>query len=236
MSRKTRQKNTRKRLPDARGRALASVMQPWIDHAGAQNNRMGGQRSPRVSIAAALLCLAAPLHTVAQEATATAQSDMTIQYGFITQHYATTWSDPSLPAGVARGTPPTPSAAPEIDDARDDDVEASEITIPDERPLLEAPAVLYSVDLGDDGMEMILSAKTAFRPGHCIAVERSGSYTNLRAVNVGYCDASARETVFRLQSANQAAARRCMLARQSQQAELEPPLEPAELAILCDGN
>jgi len=236
MSRKTRQKNTRKRLPDARGRALASVMQPWIDHAGAQNNRMGGQRSPRVSIAAALLCLAAPLHTVAQEATATAQSDMTIQYGFITQHYATTWSDPSLPAGVARGTPPTPSAAPEIDDARDDDVEASEITIPDERPLLEAPAVLYSVDLGDDGMEMILSAKTAFRPGHCIAVERSGSYTNLRAVNVGYCDASARETVFRLQSANQAAARRCMLARQSQQAELEPPLEPAEFAILCDGS
>ena len=236
MSRKIRQKNTRKRLPDARGRALASVMQPWIDHAGAQNNRMGGQRSPRVSIAAALLCLAAPLHTVAQEATATAQSAMTIQYGFITQHYATTWSDPSLPAGVARGTPPTPSAAPEIDDARDDDVEASEITIPDERPLLEAPAVLYSVDLGDDGMEMILSAKTAFRPGHCIAVERSGSYTNLRAVNVGYCDASARETVFRLQSANQAAARRCMLARQSQQAELEPPLEPAELAILCDGN
>lgn len=162
---------------------------------------------------------------------------MTIQYGFITQHYATTWSDPSLPAGVARGTPPTPSAAPEIDDARDDDdVEASEITIPDERPLLEAPAVLYSVDLGDDGMEMILSAKTAFRPGHCIAVERSGSYTNLRAVNVGYCDASARETVFRLQSANQAAARRCMLARQSQQAELEPPLEPAEFAILCDGS
>ena len=85
-------------------------------------------------------------------------------------------------------------------------------------------------------MEMILSAKTALRPGHCIAVERSGSYTNLRAVNVGYCDASARETVFRLQSVNQAAARRCMLARQSQQAELEPPLEPAELAILCDGN
>lgn len=237
MSRKTRQENTRKRLPDSCGRALASAMQRWIGQAGAQNNRMGGQRSPRVSIAAALLCLAAPLHAVAQEATATAQSAMTIQYGVITQHYATTWSDPSLPAGVARGTPPTPSAAPEIDDARDDDdVEASEITIPDERLLLEAPAVLYAVDLGDDGMEMILSAKTAFRPGHCIAVERSGSYTNLRAVNVGYCDASARETVFRLQSVNQAAARRCMLARQSQQAELEPPLEPAELAILCDGN
>jgi hypothetical protein len=245
MSRKTRQENTRKRLPDARERALASAMQRWISQAGAQNNRMGGQRSPRVSIAAALLCLAAPLHTVAQEAThtvaqeatATAQNAMTIQYGVITHHYATTWSDPSLPAGVARGTPPTPSAAPEIDDARDDDgTEASSAPIPDERPLLEAPAVLYAVDLGDDGMEMILSAKTAFRPGHCIAVERSGTYNNLRAVNVGYCDASARETVSRLQSVNQAAARRCMLARQSQQAELAPPLEPAELAILCDGS
>lgn len=237
MSRETHQENTRKRLPDARGRALASVMQRWIDHAGAQKSRTDKQRAPRISIVAALLCLAAPLNTVAQEATATAQSAVTIQYGFITQHYATTWSDPALPAGVARGTPSTPSTAPDIDDARDDDeIEASAAPIPDERPLPVAPAVLYAVDLGEDGMEMILSAKTALRPGDCIAVERSGTYNNLRAVNVGYCDASAQETVFRLQSVNQAAARRCMLARQSQQAELAPPLEPAELAILCDGS
>ena len=232
MSRKTRQENTRKRLPDARERALASAMQRWMGRAGAQKTGADRRLAPHIGLALALLFMSVPTSSTAQQSVATAQSPLRIQYGLVAQHYATSWSDPSLPAGVTRGTPPTPSAAPEIDD----DVEASEIMIPDERPLLEAPAVLYAVDLGDDGMEMILSAKTAFRPGHCIAVERSGSYTNLRAVNVGYCDVSARETVFRLQSVNQAAARRCMLARQSQQAELEPPLEPAELAILCDGN
>ena len=237
MSRKTRQENTRKRLPDARERALASAMQRWIGQAGAQKTGADRRRAPHIGLALALLFMAVPTSSMAQQSAATAQSPLRIQYGLVAQHYATSWSDPSLPAGVARGTSPTPPLEPGVDDARnDDDIEASEITIPDERPLLEAPAVLYAVDLGDDGMEMILSAKTALRPGHCIAVERSGSYTNLRAVNVGYCDASARETVFRLQSVNQAAARRCMLARQSQHAELEPPLEPAELAILCDGN
>ena len=59
-----------------------------------------------LSIAAALLCWVAPLGASAQKAAATAQRPITIQYGLIAQHYATFWSDPSLPAGVTRGTPP----------------------------------------------------------------------------------------------------------------------------------
>lgn len=194
-----------------------------------------------LSIAAALLCLVAPLGAPAQQAVATAQTPITIQYGFIAEHYATAWSDPSLPAGVARGTPPPLHVSVPVNHTirNDGALTASPAPVPDDTSRPDDPAVLYAVDLGSDGMEMILSAKRTLRPGTCIAVERSGTYTNLRSANIGYCDSTNAETVTGLASVNEAAARRCMTARLSEADESTDanlPLQPSEIAILCDGG
>ena len=194
-----------------------------------------------LTIAAAVMCWVAPLGTLAQQAAATAQKPITIQYGFIAQHYATSWSDPSLPAGVTRGTPPSPhDSVPANDTIRNTQVLGKNpAQVPDDTSRPEDPAVLYAVDLGSDGMEMILSAKSILRPGTCIAVERSGTYANLRSVNIGYCDATNAETVAGLASVNEAAARRCMTARLSEADESTDaslPLQPSAMAILCDGS
>lgn len=194
-----------------------------------------------LTIAAAMMCWVAPLGTSAQQAAATAQRPITIQYGFIAQHYATSWSDPSLPAGVTRGTPPPPhDSVPANDTIRNTEaLGTNPARVPDDSSRPDDPAVLYALDLGSDGMEMVLSAKSTLRPGTCIAVERSGTYTNLRSVNIGYCDATNAETVAGLASVNEAAARRCMTARQSEADESTDaslPLQPSAIAILCDGG
>ena len=194
-----------------------------------------------LTIAAAVMCWVAPLGASAQQATATAQRPITIQYGFIAQHYATFWSDPSLPAGVTRGTPPSLHVSVPVQDTIPNDRAhtASSAPVPDDTSRPDDPAVLYAVDLGSDGMEMILSAKSILRPGTCIAVERSGTYANLRSVNIGYCDATNAETVAGLASVNEAAARRCMTARLSEADESTDaslPLQPSAMAILCDGG
>ena len=194
-----------------------------------------------LSIAAALLCWFAPLGASAQQAATTAQRPITIQYGFIAQHYATSWSDPSLPAGVTRGTPPPPhDSVPANDTIRNTEaLGANPVRVSDDTSRPDNPAVLYAVDLGSNGMEMILSAKSTLRPGTCIAVERSGTYTNLRSVNVGYCDTTNAETVAGLASVNEAAAQRCMTARQleaDESTDASLPLQPSAIAILCDGG
>ena len=49
-------------------------------------------------------------------------------------------------------------------------------------------AVLYVIDLREEGMTIVVSTKTSLRPGDCAAIERSGTYFNLRGVNAGFCD------------------------------------------------
>ena len=63
------------------------------------------------------LGLAAVISAMLIEANAHAQTvknayRISIDYGFVTQHYQTTWSDPTLPAGVARGMSPSARTFP----------------------------------------------------------------------------------------------------------------------------
>ena len=225
-------------LPKTLCKLLTLNLRHWGSHSEETSNRVAVKTAPNLSIAMALLSLAVPLNAAAQQAFAKAQEPINIQYGFLAQHYATSWSDPSLPTSVARGTPPPLHVAP-IDDNMDAKVATKPAPVPDDNSRSDSPAVLYAVDLGDSGMVMILSTKTSLRPGSCIAVERSRTYTNLRSVNVGYCYAKNRVTVASLAFVNEAAARRCMTARQSGRAESTDeglPLQPAEVAILCDGS
>ena len=100
-------------------------------------------------------------------------------------------------------------------------------------------AVLYAIDLGEDGMTTVVSTKTSLQPGDCVAIERSGTYFNLRGVNAGFCDPTNQATIAGLQSANVAAAQRCKGARAQLEAksfEEDQTLTAREIGMLCDGS
>ena len=52
-----------------------------------------------------VVIIAVLIQATAQAQTVASADRISIDYGFVTQHYQTTWSDPTLPAGVARGMP-----------------------------------------------------------------------------------------------------------------------------------
>ena len=170
---------------------------------------------------------------------------ISIDYGVVAQHYQTTWSDPTLPAGVARGMPPF-AMTTVMDSVRDTEGESSVPTdaiidadsTETENTINEA-AVLYAIDLGEDGMTMVVSTKTSLRPGDCAAIERSGTYFNLRGVNAGFCDPINQATIAGLQSVNVAAAQRCKVAREQLETitvEENQTLTESEVGMLCDGS
>ena len=168
-----------------------------------------------------------------------------IDYGFVSQHYQTTWSDPTLPAGVARGMPPsamTPATTSGSDSKgeshkpADSAIGTNSTGAADD---MSEGAVLYVIDLREYGMTMVVSTKTSLQPGDCAAIERSGTYLNLRGVNAGFCDPTNEATIAGLQSVNVAAARRCRVARAQQEAEVvdnNQTLAPSEIGMLCDGS
>jgi hypothetical protein len=178
--------------------------------------------------------------TAAQAQTAASTDRINIDYGIVTQHYQTSWSDPTLPAGIARGLPP-PSILI-ISDKKDepsmsDDANDADLTKTAED--MSKAAVLYVIDLGEDGMTMVVSTKPSLQPGDCAAMESSGTYVNLRGVNAGFCDPTNQSTIVGLQSVNLAAAQRCKLAREQLEVrtfEDNQTLLPSEIGILCDGN
>ena len=170
-------------------------------------------------------------------------NSISVQFGQVTQHYLTTWSDPTLPAGVWRGLPPNQIEENTADDASpttnasEQDMTPSSSEENPEEPADEA--VLYAVDLGEGGMTMIVSAKRVFRPGDCVAVERSGNYLNLRSVNLGFCDPTNQASIDHLQSVNVATAQRCKVAREQRETmalEENQALTPSEVGMLCDGS
>ena len=185
------------------------------------------------------------IQATAQAQTVASADRISIDYGFVTQHYQTTWSDPTLPAGVARGMPPTAAATPmesvsgnEGDSSKPAD-SSSDANLTETASDTNEAAVLYAIDLGEDGMTMVVSAKTTLQPGDCAAIERSGTYFNLRSVNAGFCDPTNQATIADLQSVNVTAAQRCKAARAQLEAEIaeeNPALTPSEIRMLCDGS
>ena len=178
--------------------------------------------------------------TAAQAQTAASTDLINIDYGIVTQHYQTSWSDPTLPGGIARGMPP--SSLDIVSDSRgessmSDDANDSDLTETAEN--MSEAAVLYVIDLGEDGMMMVVSTKPSLQPGDCAAIESSGTYLNLRGVNAGFCDPTNQAAVVGLQSVNLAAAQRCKLVREQLEVgtfEDNQPLLANEIGILCDGS
>ena len=184
-------------------------------------------------------------NAVAQAQAVASADRISIDYGVVTQHYQTTWSDPRLPAGVARGMPPSAMRSV-MDSVRDTEGETSVPTdaiidadSTETEDTISEAAVLYAIDLGEDGMTMMVSTKTSLQPGDCAAIERSGTYFNLRGVNAGFCDPTNQATIAGLQSVNVAAAKRCKVARaqlETMTVEKNQTLTESEIGMLCDGS
>ena len=185
------------------------------------------------------------LNAVVQAQAVTSADRISIDYGVVTQHYQTTWSDPRLPAGVARGMPPSAMRSV-MDSVRDTEGETSVPTdaiidadSTETEDTISEAAVLYAIDLREDGMTMVVSTKTSLQPGDCAAIERSGTYFNLRGVNAGFCDPTNQATIAGLQSVNVAAAKRCKVARaqlETMTVEKNQTLTESEIGMLCDGS
>ena len=185
------------------------------------------------------------IQATAQAQTVKSADRISIDYGFVTQHYQTTWSDPTLPAGVARGMPPA-TMTPPIDNVSDNEGQSykpadssNQSNSTETANDTNKAAVLYAIDLGEDGMTTLVSTKTSLQPGDCAAIERSGTYFNLRGVNAGFCDPTNQATIAGLQSVNVAAAQRCKAARAQLEAksfEEDQTLTESEIGMLCDGS
>ena len=146
---------------------------------------------------------------------------------------------------VARGMPPAAAATPveSVSGGEGESFKSADSThdanSTETASDTNEAAVLYAIDLGEDGMTMVVSAKTTLQPGDCAALERSGNYVNLRSVNTGFCDPINQATVVGLQSVSIAAAQRCKVARE-QLAAVDfadnqiPTL--GEIGMLCDGS
>ena len=184
-------------------------------------------------------------NAVVQAQAVTSADRISIDYGVVTQHYQTTWSDPRLPAGVARGMPPSAMRSV-MDSVRDTEGETSVPTdaiidadSTETEDTISEAAVLYAIDLREDGMTMVVSTKTSLQPGDCAAIERSGTYFNLRGVNAGFCDPTNQATIAGLHSVNVAAAKRCKVAREQLETmtvEEDQTLTENEIGMLCDGS
>jgi len=192
-----------------------------------------------------VVIIAVLIQATAQAQTVASADRISIDYGFVTQHYQTTWSDPTLPAGVARGMPSSASVSP-IESVSGNEGESSkpadsssDANSTETASDTNEAAVLYAIDLGEDGMTMVVSAKTTLQPGDCAAIERSGTYFNLRGVNAGFCDPTNQATIADLQSVNVAAAQRCKVARAQLDAltvDENQTLTTSEIGMLCDGS
>ena len=194
-----------------------------------------------VGIALGLVLGHVPSTLWAQSQTSINNGAISVNYGRVTQHYQTHWSDPTLPAGVLRGQPP--SVLSNLNEPGADapsDVEAGSLSPSAETADQSGEdAVLYVLDLGMDGMTMAVSTKHAFKPGDCVAVERANDYLNLRGMNRGFCNPDNQATMLQLRPDNIAAAKRCRMAREqllSGSVVDNLALNLEAIGMLCDGS
>ena len=194
-----------------------------------------------IGIALGLALGHAPPTLWAQSQTSINSEAISVNYGRVTQHYQTLWSDPTLPAGVLRGQPPSvlsnfnETGADAPSDAGAGSLSPSAETADQSGD----DAVLYVLDLGVDGMTMAVSTKHAFKPGDCVAVERANDYLNLRGINRGFCNPDNQATMLQLRPDNIAAAKRCRTAREQLllgRVVDKPALNLEAIGMLCDGS
>ena len=182
-------------------------------------------------------------HVMSQPSSLLTGETISIVYGYVTHHYLTTWEDRNLPAGVLRGLPPD-FALIQADgsETRPASIDIGNDTAPSDlagrQPEAES-AILYQLDFGDQGMQMMVSTKKGLRPGQCVALERRDEHSNLRRVSPAFCDPANQSVIESLEAIRTQQAEHCLQALSGihNGATDIKSIDPmAEIKMLCDGG
>tara|TARA_B100000497_G_scaffold78398_1_gene87548 strand:+ start:535 stop:1245 length:711 start_codon:yes stop_codon:yes gene_type:complete len=167
-----------------------------------------------------------------------------IEYGTVATYHRVEWDHPQLPINILRGAPPAPiedgkaamAAANSSDPSQTLTEGRGDVTGQDVPETL--PAVLYEIDLGEQGMLSVISAQLSVKPGHCAAIERGQNYLNLRRVHREFCDPANRPLTPALTRYQRDIATLCQTTKnQPTTADEvdEAARHIAQVSMLCDG-
>ena len=167
-----------------------------------------------------------------------------IEYGTVATYHRIEWDHPQLPIDVLRGAPQatdtdsenaignanSPDSSQTLREGRDD---LNEQGVPETRP-----AIIYEIDLGEQGMISVISAQLSVKPGHCAAIERGQGYLNLRRVHPEFCNPANQPLTPPLTRYHRDIATLCQTTKnQPTKADKadETARRIAQVSMLCDG-
>ena len=164
-----------------------------------------------------------------------------IEYGIVANYHRVEWDHPQLPITILRGTPPAT-----LDDANqaitsDNSLDSSQTLTEggddlDKQAVPETlPAILYEIDLGEQGMLSVISSQLSVEPGHCAAIERGQDYLNLRRVHVEFCNPANQPLAQPLIRYHRDIAALCQTTKNQPASADETARHIAQVSMLCDG-
>ena len=167
-----------------------------------------------------------------------------IEYGVVANYHRVAWDHPQLPIDILRGAPP--AAVEDVDKAiaAAGSLDTSQ-TLTNDRDDLDQQdtpatlhAVLYEIDLGEQGMLSVVSSQLSVEPGHCAAIERGQDYLNLRRVHLEFCNPANKPLSQPLTQYHRDIATLCHTTK-TQPASADNAHETArhiaQVSMLCDG-
>ena len=181
---------------------------------------------------------------VTQSLAAEVMSIISIEYGTVATYHRVEWDHPQLPINILRGAPPAAFGDGEAEMAAANSSDSSQTLTEDRNDLTgqdvpeTLPAVLYEIDLGEQGMVSVISAQLSVKPGHCAAIERGQDYLNLRRVHPEFCNPTNQPLTPPLTRYHQDIAALCQTTKnQPTQADKvdETARHIAQVSMLCDG-
>lgn len=167
-----------------------------------------------------------------------------IEYGTVATYHRVEWDHPQLPINILRGAPPAAigdgkaamTAANSSDSSQTLTEDRNDLTGQDAPETLSA--VLYEIDLGEQGMVSVISTQLSVKPGHCAAIERGQDYLNLRRVHAEFCNPANQPLTPPLARHRRDIAALCQTTK-NQPTEADKMDETArhiaQVSMLCDG-
>ena len=218
----------------------------WIHPLSALGTLLGNCSTALLQRASKLLSmfvLLVPMG-VTQSLAAEVMSITSIEYGTVATYHRVEWDHPQLPINILRGAPPAAVGDGEAEMAAANSTDSSQTLTEDRNDLTgqdvpeTLPAVLYEIDLGEQGMVSVISAQLSVKPGHCAAIERGQDYLNLRRVHPEFCNPTNQPLTPPLTRYHQDIAALCQTTKnQPTQADKvdETARHIAQVSMLCDG-
>ena len=218
----------------------------WIHPLSALGTLLGNCSTALLQRASKLLSmfvLLVPMG-VTQSLAAEVMSITSIEYGTVATYHRVEWDHPQLPINILRGAPPAAVGDGEAEMAAANSTDSSQTLTEDRNDLTgqdvpeTLPAVVYEIDLGEQGMVSVISAQLSVKPGHCAAIERGQDYLNLRRVHPEFCNPTNQPLTPPLARYHQDIAALCQMTKnQPTQADKvdETARHIAQVSMLCDG-